>query len=151
MFSIILKSIRVSFIFLLSAASIVVAGQIDEGDIPEICVVCDGVALVYANADTCWPGDTVSVPVYYTSADTLTYLQIWAICPTGLNYAGVDSAGTPWSDSIKDFSSGSTVEIHLKRGGTLLPDTSERVIGLKFEIPDTSSFDTSFTIKFGHN
>ncbi|UCE66865.1 MAG: T9SS type A sorting domain-containing protein, partial [Candidatus Zixiibacteriota bacterium] len=112
---------------------------------------CNNVALEYAHVDSCLQGDTVSVPVLVTNADTLEYLEIWAVCPTGLNYAGANSDNTPWSGSIGDSSSGSTVEIYLERGGTLPPDTSERVIDLKFEIPDTSSSGTSFTIKFGHS
>jgi hypothetical protein len=121
------------------------------GTVPIGSDPCINVALEYADVDSCWPGDTVSVPVLVTNADTLGYLEIWAVCPAGISYDTLDATGTPWSGSIADSSSGSTVEIYLERGGTLPPDTSERVIDLKFIIPDTTSYGTSFTIKFGHD
>jgi hypothetical protein len=145
------KFVVMVFALALLLPSIATAERIDQGDIPEPCVVCTGVELKYADVDTCWPGNKVSVPVYYTSADTLEYLQIWGTLPAGLTYDSCNIAGTPWSGSIIDTSTSGTIEIHLLRGGTLPPDTLARVLDVVLDISDSFSFDTSFTIKFGHN
>lgn len=140
-----------SFVLVLIVTSVVAANEINQGVIPEICVVCDGVGLEYGVVDTCWPGDTISVPVYYTSADTLTYLQIWGTLPEGLSYVSIDTNGTPWPDSFVNYSSGSNIEIHLARGDTLLPDTMAWLLDIKLLVSSDEEYDQTLDIKFGHN
>jgi hypothetical protein len=147
-----LKLTILVFASALLLSSVVMAERIDQGDIPEIQVdACDtSCQIKYVDVDTCWPGNTIDMPVHVLNKNPLTRIEFTLDCPAGFTFDSLNTTDSPWTGSIDIDTIGGFIYIDFIEDSDTLECSASfrRLADVKLKAGPSINFGTTRTVDF---
>jgi len=143
-----------SIVCLAVVASLAAAETVDSRD-PDIPIIlqyaCDNSIISFGDVDTCWPGQTLRVPVIISNADSVDGMYLHAVWSNGLTFDTLDFSDSPWEGTYSCESTSQDIEIVLTEATDTLPpcETPRRIFDMVFVLSPSSPFNNTETVRFG--